>query len=141
MNIIKDAKRFVRMENIGYGVYDQLALFNKRKNPQLANRYKKIAKDEFNHGRMFKTYLKNKYNINSKISIWIFLGRLSAFFFSLKSKENYVKFLSDKENDAVIRIKQIINSGKLENSPYLKCYKAILNDEIDHSKVYAEFYP
>jgi hypothetical protein len=139
MNIIKEAKRSVKMENIGYGLYDQLAKINK-KNPKLSERLRKIGRDELNHGKIYRKYLEKHYGIKTSIGHWIFIGRVVAYIFALQPKRKYLKKLSLAENDAVLKFDKIFESKVLEGSPFLKCYKAIYKDEVNHSLVYGEFY-
>lgn len=138
-NVKKLTRRYYRMEFLGYGMYNQLARFNSR-NPKLCARLKKIADDEYKHGRMFAKYYENNYGPISGRPVWIFLGRLAGIFFSMKSMKKNLKKFSDIEAEAVIKIDKAVSMQENQGNSFLKCLKAIYKDELDHSKLYSEFY-
>ena len=139
-SIEKQCRRYYRMEFLGAGLYNRLALQIQKKHPQLADRLRKIAKDEEKHGMMFGKFYEKNYGKNYSKGIWLMLGDLIARFIYPMPLAKKVKKFSDAEEDAVVKLDGIFSSGKLDGDPFLKCLKAIYADELDHSKVYSEYY-
>ena len=133
-------KKYYRMEFIGAGVYNQIASQIEKKNPSLAERLRKVAKDEHKHGMMFGKFYQKQYGKKYSKGIWIFIGKMIArLIYPMPLEKKIMKF-SQAECDAVRELDRVFRTGEKQGDPFLKCLKAIYPDELDHSKVYGEFY-
>jgi rubrerythrin len=137
---LKLTQRYYRMEFIGTGVYEQLAKKVANSKPDLSKRLLKVANDERKHGKMFSKFYQKQFNRKAGQKRWIFLGKLAGLFFALQPIEKSILKLSNAEQDAVNKLNHVFESNQFAGDPFLKCLKAIYKDEVDHSKVYAEFF-
>ncbi|TKG91951.1 hypothetical protein EYV94_20275 [Puteibacter caeruleilacunae] len=133
-------QRYYRMEFIGAGMYNQLASQCEKQNTKLAQRLRKVASDEYRHGLMFGKFYENHHQGSYSKGIWLFLGRMIANMMICIPFKQKIKKFSIAEAEAVAKLDRVFDSGEFENNPFLKCLKAIYKDELDHSKVYEEYY-
>jgi rubrerythrin len=136
----KLCRRYYRMEFIGYGLYNRIASQVEKSKPQMAERLRKVARDEEKHGFMFGKFYQKQFGKNYSKAIWGFVGDVLARLIYPMSTEKKVKKFSDKEKEAVQNLDHAFAGGEWVGDPFLKCLKAIYADELDHSKVYEEFY-
>ena len=127
------------MEMIGTGCYETLARRYAGRNPELSERFRKMAESERSHGVMFQKCHAGLYGSEmSGEKFWLFVGKLSAVSQTLLPLRIKLKILSSVEKLAVKQIEAALVSGG--KSEFHDIIRAILPDEKEHANLYVEWF-
>jgi rubrerythrin len=131
--------RSFRMEMIGTGCYETLALKFAGSKPELSQKFRKMAESERSHGVMFQKCHKNLFGSEmSGEKFWLFMGKLSAVSQALLPLRIKLKILSSVEKLAVWQIDTMLSGGG--TSAFHEILRSILPEEKKHAALYDEWF-